>query len=53
MHQAPILRSHWKEYLLERVRIIVDQSQHSAKIIYKMVQKPAVDICLNAIYEKW
>ena len=51
MHQTSMLSRHREQYLLERIRVIIDQSQHSTEIIYEMVKKPPINVGLYSVYE--
>jgi hypothetical protein len=53
MHQSTVLGSHWQEDLFEWVRVIIDQRQHSAEIVYEVIQEPAIYFRFDAINKKW
>lgn len=46
-----MLGGHWEQDLLERVGVIVDQRENSAKVVDKVVKEAPVDVRLDAVDE--
>lgn len=49
MHQATILKCQWEKHLLEWIGVIIEQSQDTTDVSYKVVKKNAIYSCLNSI----
>lgn len=51
MHQALVLGGHGEQDLLERVGVIVDQRENSAKVVDKVIKEASVDVRFDAVDE--
>jgi len=52
MHQSTVLDRHWQKYLLEGIRVVIDQGQDPTEIVDKVIQEATIDLRLDAIDEK-